>query len=116
MQRNLMVFYSANSSLAGLVACMRDPAFWQGRVVVAMSVGMTVTTINPRLRKTYLVWLGGLGAASALVAAVFGTHGNSLSGVGSILGLILGLTAIGVAVHIFRAESAELQGQDAQEE
>lgn len=116
MQRNLMVFYSANSSLAGFVACMLYPAFWQVLVVVAMSVGITVTTINPGRRKMYLAWLGGLGAASALVAAVFGKHGNSLSGAGSVIGLLLGLTAIGVAFHIFRSESGEPQGQDAQGE
>lgn len=107
MQRNLMVFYSANSSLAGLVACMLYPAFWQVLVVVAMSVGITVTTINPGHRKMYLTWLGGLGASSALVAAVFGKHGSSLSATGSVIGLLLGLTAIGVAFHIFSIESAK---------
>jgi hypothetical protein len=47
MQRNLMVFYSANSSLAGLVACMLYPAFWQVLVVVAMSACRTAGTGCP---------------------------------------------------------------------
>lgn len=105
MQRNLVVFYAATSSLAGLVACMLYPSFWKPLIVVAITSVVTFRLLAGRRRKTYVFWLSGLGIASAVVAALFGHNGKELSPLGSALGLALGFIAICIAWRLFRSES-----------
>jgi len=87
---------------------MLYPKFWQVMIVVVVTTIMTCQLLTrPGARKKYLIWFVGLGGASAMVAAMFGKHGDELSGAGSFLGLVLGFTAIFIAWQLYRNESGE---------
>lgn len=107
MPRSLTTFYTSMSSLAGLVACMLYPAFWQPLVVVVFATAVTYQWLPTVLKTRYLLWLGGLGASSALVAYAFGKGGTSLSGIGSAVGLVLGFTAIYIAWRLYKTPAGD---------